>query len=58
MRDWEGVEALKTFIEQGVARIKASAQERFKRAKEIIKKARGEVQYMMKECFIIDPDKE
>jgi malate dehydrogenase (oxaloacetate-decarboxylating) len=43
-------------IEQGVARIKASAEERFKKAEEIIKKAREEVQYLMKERFIIDPD--
>lgn len=43
-------------IEQGVARIKAPAQERFKRAEEIIKKSREEVQLLMKEGFIIDPD--
>lgn len=43
-------------IEQGVARVKASAEERFKRAGEIIKKARQEVQYLMKENFILDPD--
>lgn len=43
-------------IEQGVARIKASAEERFKRAEEIIRKTRQQVQYMMKENFIIDPD--
>jgi len=45
-------------IEQGVARIKASAEERFKIAEEIIKKARDEVQLLMKENFILDPDKE
>lgn len=44
-------------IEQGVARVKASAEDRFKRAEEIIKKARQEVQFLMKEGFIIDPDK-
>jgi malate dehydrogenase (oxaloacetate-decarboxylating) len=44
-------------IEQAVARIKAPAQERFKRAEEIIKKSREEVQLLMKEGFIIDPDK-
>ena len=44
-------------IEQGVARIKAPAEERFKRAEYIIKKAREEVQMMMKESFITDPDK-
>ncbi|NIO49691.1 MAG: malate dehydrogenase [Candidatus Aminicenantes bacterium] len=43
-------------IEQGVARVKGSVEERFKRAEEIIKKAREEVQYMMKQSFIIDPD--
>jgi malate dehydrogenase (oxaloacetate-decarboxylating) len=43
-------------IEQGVARIEASAEERFKLAEEIIKKARDEVQFMMKQNFILDPD--
>lgn len=45
-------------IEQGVARVKAPAEERFKLAEAIIKKAREEVQMLMKENFIIDPDKE
>ncbi len=45
-------------IEQGVARIKANTEARLKRAEEIIKKAREEVQYMMKENFIRDPDEE
>jgi malate dehydrogenase (oxaloacetate-decarboxylating) len=44
-------------IEQGVARIKASAEERFKLAESIIKKTREEIQLLMKEKFIIDPDK-
>ena len=44
-------------IEQGVARVKATAEERLKSAEEIIKKAREEVQLMMNESFIIDPDK-
>jgi len=44
-------------IEQGVARIKDSAEERFKQAEKIIKKARDEVQLLMKENFILDPDK-
>lgn len=44
-------------IEQGVARKILSAEEQFKMADEIIKKARAEVQWMMKEGFIIDPDK-
>jgi malate dehydrogenase (oxaloacetate-decarboxylating) len=43
-------------IEQGVARVKASAAERLKSAEEIIKRAREEVQIMMREGFIIDPD--
>jgi len=43
-------------IEQGVARVKASAADRLKSAEEIIKRAREEVQIMMKEGFIIDPD--
>jgi malate dehydrogenase (oxaloacetate-decarboxylating) len=44
-------------IEQGVARIKASAEERFKLAESIIKKTREEIQLLMKEKFIEDPDK-
>ncbi len=43
-------------IEQGVARVKASKEERFKRAEEIIRKAREEVQALMRESFIVDPD--
>ncbi len=43
-------------IEQGVARIQASAEERFQQAEAIIKKARDEVQFLMKQNFIIDPD--
>lgn len=43
-------------IEQGVARRKASAEERFKRAEYIIKKAREEVQLLMREKYIVDPD--
>lgn len=43
-------------IEQGVARVRAPVEERFKRAEEIIKKARDEVQLLMKENFILDPD--
>lgn len=45
-------------IEQGVARIKAPAEERFKLAESIIKKTREEIQLLMKENFIIDPDKQ
>jgi len=43
-------------IEQGVARLKAPAEERFKMAAAIIKKSRDEVQLLMKEKYIIDPD--
>ncbi len=43
-------------IEQGVARIEATAEERFKLAEMIIKKARDEVQFLMKHNFILDPD--
>ena len=44
-------------IEQGVARKKIPADERFKLAETIIKEARAQVQMLMKENFIIDPDK-
>lgn len=44
-------------IEQGVARKNIPAKERFKMAEDTIKKARAEVQMLMKEGFIIDPDK-
>ncbi len=44
-------------IEQGVARKKIPAEERFKLAEAIIKEARALVQMMMKEGYIIDPDK-
>ncbi|MDH5466221.1 MAG: NADP-dependent malic enzyme [Candidatus Aminicenantes bacterium] len=44
-------------IEQGVARIKAPAEERFKLAEKIIKKTREQIQFLMKEKFILDPDK-
>ncbi len=43
-------------IEQGVARIEATAEERLKQAEKIIKKARDQVQFMMKQNFILDPD--
>jgi malate dehydrogenase (oxaloacetate-decarboxylating) len=43
-------------IEQGVARIEASAEERLKQAETIIKKARDMVQSMMEQNFILDPD--
>ena len=44
-------------IEQGVARINIPADERYKLAEKIIKEAREHVQLLMKEGFIIDPDK-
>jgi len=43
-------------IEQGVARIKAPAEERFKIAETIIKQSREQVQMLMREKYIIDPD--
>ncbi len=44
-------------IEQGVARFKFSAAERLKMAEDAIRNSRNEVQWMMKEGFILDPDK-
>jgi malate dehydrogenase (oxaloacetate-decarboxylating) len=44
-------------IEQGVARKKASPEERFKMAEATIRRAREEVKVMMREKFIGDPDK-
>ena len=44
-------------IEQGVARYKFTAAELLAMAKEMIGKARNEVQLLMKEKYIIDPDK-
>jgi len=44
-------------IEQGVARLDLSEKERYEMAEKTIKKAREEVQLLMKERFIIDPDK-
>ena len=43
-------------IEQGVARIQAPAEERFKIAEAIIKQSRDQVKMLMKEGFILDPD--
>ena len=43
-------------IEQGVARIQAPAEERFKIAEAIIKQSREQVKMLMKEKFILDPD--
>jgi len=44
-------------IEQGVARLDLPKEERYEMAAKTIKKAREEVQLLMKEKFIIDPDK-
>jgi malate dehydrogenase (oxaloacetate-decarboxylating) len=44
-------------IEQGVARFNIPAEVRYKMAADIIKASREEVQLMMKEGFIGDPDK-
>ncbi len=44
-------------IEQGVARLDLPEEERYKMAEQTIRKAREEVQLLMKEQFIIDPDK-
>jgi len=44
-------------IEQGVAGKNIPAAERFRIAEQIIKEARAEVKLLMKEGFIIDPDK-
>ncbi|MCX7973344.1 MAG: NADP-dependent malic enzyme [Candidatus Aminicenantes bacterium] len=43
-------------IEQGVARVKLPAEVRYKMAEETIRKAREQVQFLMKENFIVDPD--
>jgi len=43
-------------IEQGVARLNIPAEERYIMAEKTIKKAREEVQLMMRENFITDPD--
>ncbi len=44
-------------IEQGVARFNFPAKERFEMAAKIIKESRDQLQMLMKENFIIDPDK-
>jgi len=43
-------------IEQGVARINMPEEERYKLAESTIKKARDEVQLLMQESYILDPD--
>ena len=62
MDEWEvfpreAVAVAMKAIEQGVARFKFTPEELFKMATDTIGKARNEVQWMMKEKFIIDPDK-
>jgi malate dehydrogenase (oxaloacetate-decarboxylating) len=44
-------------IEQGVARFNFPAKERYDMAAKIIKESRDQVQMLMKENFILDPDK-
>ena len=61
MDDWEifpreAVAVGTKAIEQGVARLDIPKEERYKMAEKIIKKARDEVQLLMKEKFIADPD--
>jgi malate dehydrogenase (oxaloacetate-decarboxylating) len=61
MDDWEifpreaAAVGLKA-IEQGVARLDFTKEELYKMAEKIIKKARDEVQLLMREKFIADPD--
>ncbi len=43
-------------IEQGVARVTAPAEERFKTAEAIIRQSREQLKMLMKEKFILDPD--
>jgi malate dehydrogenase (oxaloacetate-decarboxylating) len=43
-------------IEQGVARLDIPKEELYKMAEKTIKKAREEVQLLMREKFIADPD--
>ncbi len=43
-------------IEQGVARIKLPADVRYKMAENTIRQAREQVQFLMREKFIVDPD--
>jgi len=62
MDEWEvfpreAVAVAMKAIEQGVARFKYTPEELFKMATDTIGKARNEVQWMMKEKFIVDPDK-
>ncbi|MGB9836598.1 MAG: NAD(P)-dependent malic enzyme [Candidatus Saccharicenans sp.] len=53
----EAVAVGRKAIEQGVARKDIPADELYKMAESTIRKAREEVQFLMKEGFILDPDK-
>ncbi|MGB9906764.1 MAG: NAD(P)-dependent malic enzyme [Candidatus Saccharicenans sp.] len=53
----EAVAVGRKAIEQGVARKEIPADELYKMAETTIRKAREEIQFLMKEGFIIDPDK-
>ncbi|NPV82317.1 MAG: NADP-dependent malic enzyme [Candidatus Aminicenantes bacterium] len=53
----EAVAVGRKAIEQGVARKDIPAEELYKMAETTIRKAREEIQFLMKEGFIVDPDK-
>ena len=53
----EAVAVGRKAIEQGVARKDIPADQLYKMAEDTIRKAREEIQFLMKEGFIIDPDK-
>ncbi len=53
----EAVAVGRKAIEQGVARKDIPADELYKMAEDTIRKARQEIQFLMKEGFIVDPDK-
>ena len=62
MDEWEvfpreAVAVGRKAVEQGVARFDVSAEDLYKMAEKAIREAREHVQLMMKEGFIIDPDK-
>lgn len=54
----EAVAVGRKAIEQGVARKDIPADQLYKMAEDTIRKAREEVQFLMKEGFIADPDKQ
>ena len=53
----EAVAVGRKAIEQGVARKDIPADQLYKMAEDTIRKAREEIQFLMKEGFIVDPDK-